>query len=188
MADGCHVAGRATAADMDALLALRAEAEAWLASAGIDQWRAPGFRDRALAKWRADVEQGRTWLVRDGAGAVAATVTLAPADPDFWCEDDRPGDAVYVAKLITARAFAGAGLGGRVLDWAGLAARRAGLGWVRLDCWRSNTALQEYYLGQGFRHVRTEAPAHRRSGWLAQRPAELVLHPERRLGTAPSGR
>lgn len=39
-------------------------------------------------------------------------------------------------------------------------------------------------LGEGFKHVRTEAPGHRLSGWLGQRSASVVRHPGALL-TAP---
>ncbi|MEU4032403.1 GNAT family N-acetyltransferase [Streptomyces anulatus] len=165
----------ATTADVEALMALRIEAEGWLAAAGIDQWRNPQTRGPALAKWMADIEASRTWVVEDQS--VLATVTLAAADMDFWQLDDSPDSAVYVAKLITTRAAKGSSLGGRLLDWAGSQARAQGKPWVRLDCWRDNLALQKFYLAEGFEHVRTEAPTHRLSGWLGQRSAEVVRHP-----------
>jgi len=167
----------ASETDATALMRLRVEAEEWLAAAGIDQWRSPGFRDRALAKWQNDIAAGRTWVVEDVREEVLGTVTLARPDPDFWRASDDPKSAVYVAKLITARQAVGLQLGGRILDWVGSVARDRRLPWVRLDCWRTNTKLQEYYLGEGFEHVRTEAPAHRLSGWMAQRPAAAVAHP-----------
>ncbi|WP_449479347.1 GNAT family N-acetyltransferase [Streptomyces abikoensis] len=175
---------------MPALMQLRAEAETWLAAAGIDQWRDPTTRPVALAKWENNINDGRTWVIdNDCHDGLLATVTLAPPDRDFWHESDSPGSAVYIAKLITARQAKGKRLGGRILDWAGAVARDSGLPWIRLDCWRDNKALQDYYLRAGFRHVRTEAPAHRLSGWMAQRPASVVLHPELALGTAdtPAG-
>ncbi|WP_244501214.1 GNAT family N-acetyltransferase [Streptomyces sp. TP-A0874] len=175
---------RATADDAQALMTLRIEAEHWLADAGIDQWRSPGFRDRALDKWRKDISEGRTWVVEDRAAAVVATVTLTPADRDFWHAADEPESAVYVAKLITARSVSGEGLGERILDWVGEVASQRGLRWVRLDCWRSNIALQRYYLKNGFSHVRTEAPAHRLSGWMAERDASVRIHPDQPLGVA----
>jgi GNAT superfamily N-acetyltransferase len=169
----------AAEADVSELMALRIEAEGWLASAGIDQWQDPKTRGPALKKWMADIEAGRTWIVEDQA--VLATVTLAPADMDFWCERDQPDSAVYVAKLITARTAKGMNLGGRLLDWAGTEARRQGKPWVRLDCWRDNIALQQFYVHEGFHHVRTEAPSHRLSGWLGQRSASVVRHTDRPL-------
>ncbi|WKK27799.1 GNAT family N-acetyltransferase (plasmid) [Streptomyces olivoreticuli] len=175
----------ATAADIPALMALRTEAEAWLSAAGIDQWQDATTRQPALAKWENNIRDGRTWVIdNDDRTGLLATVTLAPPDRDFWRDADSPDSALYVAKLITARRAKGERLGGRILDWASSIARDRGLPWVRLDCWRDNTKLQGYYLRAGFRHVRTEAPAHRLSGWMAQRPASVVLHPGQGLATA----
>ncbi|MFF6852777.1 GNAT family N-acetyltransferase [Streptomyces antimycoticus] len=168
----------ADTADTDALMALRIEAEEWLAAAGINQWRSPGFRDRALAKWKVDIEEGRTWVVPGPEGELVGTVTLARPDLDFWTAADAPDSAIYIAKLITARSAAGRNLGGRLLDWAGGVARSRSLPWLRLDVWRDNARLKQYYLDEGFTHVRTEAPAHRLSGWMAQRPATVVRHPD----------
>ncbi|MGW1189293.1 GNAT family N-acetyltransferase [Streptomyces sp. NPDC002559] len=177
----------ATLADAEALMELRLEAEQWLAQAGINQWRDPATRTPALQKWRRDISAGRTWVVDEDA-AVIATVTLAPPDADFWGEWDHPENAVYVAKLITARSVKGQGIGGLLLDWAGAQARHRGLPWIRLDCWRSNIALQRFYLQEGFHHVRTEAPPHRLSGWLGQRSASVVRHPEACRLTLGAGR
>ncbi|MFD3889993.1 GNAT family N-acetyltransferase [Streptomyces microflavus] len=170
--------------DADALMALRSEAESWLAASGVDQWRDPATRGPALTKWRRNIDAGRTWVVTSGLPeAVLATVTLDDADRDFWQERDAPDSALYVAKLITSRAAGGQQLGGRILDWVGAVARAADRPWVRLDCWRSNTKLQAFYLAEGFTHVRTESPAHRRSGWMGQRPASVVRHPDALLIT-----
>lgn len=167
----------ASPADADTLMALRLEAEQWLANAGVDQWRNPATRTPALKKWQADIAAGRTWVVEDREDAVA-TVTLAPPDRDFWNANDQPENAMYVAKLITARSARGRNLGGQLLDWVGIQAQQQGKAWIRLDCWRTNTKLQKFYTGEGFQHVRTEAPPHRLSGWLGQRASSVVRHPE----------
>lgn len=173
-----HRIRRATQADGAALMKLRLEAEEWLEAQGIDQWRSPGFRDRALDKWRTDIAAGRTYVVEDDDKDVVGTVTLARPDPDFWTPADDLDSAVYVAKLISTRRAAGSRLGGRIIDWAGSIARRQGRRWVRLDCDRANIRLQDYYLRESFAHVRTESPEHRLSGWMAQRPAEIVMYPD----------
>lgn len=166
--------------DIAGLMALRQEAAAWLQAAGIDQWNDQRTASVALAKWEQDIAAGRTHVV-EHEGAMAATITLARPDTDFWLPSDGLEDAVYVAKLITSRRWAGQALGGRLLDWAGAEARAHGKSFVRLDCWRTNKALQSFYLHEGFHHVRTEAPPHRLSGWLAQRPAFVARHPEAKL-------
>ncbi len=57
---------------------------------------------------------------------------------------------MFVNKLTVARDYAGQDLGGRLLDWGGERAHRAGAQWLRLDAWTTNEALQRYYLVRGF--------------------------------------
>ncbi|WP_431784851.1 GNAT family N-acetyltransferase [Streptomyces chumphonensis] len=157
-------------------MALRIEAEGWLSAAGIDQWQDPNTRGNALEKWRADIENGRTWVV-ERKNEVVATVTLAAPDLDFWRTEDDLDSALYVAKLITSRKAAGENLGGRIIDWVCQRAISQQKEKVRLDVWRDNAALQSYYQRQGFTHVRTECPTHRRSGWLGERNARHIRFP-----------
>ncbi|MGW1889863.1 GNAT family N-acetyltransferase [Streptomyces sp. NPDC002004] len=175
---GHEVLRPAGAGDVGALMALRAEAEEWLAAAGVDQWSDTGLARRAVERWRQAVDEGRTWVVGDADGTISATVSRGPADRDFWGDGDRPESGFYLCKLIVARRAAGRRLGARIVDWAARVAAVEGRDWVRVDVWRTNHGLQRYYADLGFRHVRTEAPPHRRSGWLAQRPVALVAHPE----------
>jgi ribosomal protein S18 acetylase RimI-like enzyme len=77
-------------------------------------------------------------------------------------------------KLTVARACAGQGLGGELLDWAGTRAAAAGDRWLRVDVWTTNLELQGYYRRLGFTHVRTVALAHNPSGALFQRRARHV--------------
>ncbi|MCX4858991.1 GNAT family N-acetyltransferase [Streptomyces canus] len=166
----------AAAGDVPALLALRSEAEGWLRTKGTDQWSDPETGERAISKWRASIDEGRAWVVVGERGEVLATVSRGPVDRDFWSDDDRPESALYLYKLIVAREASGRQLGTRVIDWMSRLAALEGRAWVRIDTWRANTGLHAYYERLGFKHVRTEAPSHRRSGWLAQRPAgELAL-------------
>jgi hypothetical protein len=65
---------------------------------------------------------------------------------------------------------------GKQLDQAFLAfvdrlATAAGARWIRLDAWKDNRALHDYYLRSGFQHVRTVNFSHRGSGALFQRPS-----------------
>jgi hypothetical protein len=48
----------------------------------------------------------------------------------------------------------GGELGSVLLDWAARSARQAGKSWLRLDAWKSNPALHQYYLDRGFTLVR----------------------------------
>jgi ribosomal protein S18 acetylase RimI-like enzyme len=167
----------AAAEDVPALLALRAEAEGWLRSKGTDQWSDPETGERAIAKWRASIDEGRAWVVVGERDKVLATVSRGPVDRDFWSDADRPESALYLYKLMVAREASGRHLGTRIIDWMSRLAVLEGRSWVRIDTWRTNTGLHAYYERLGFKHVRTETPSHRRSGWLAQRSAGDVSLP-----------
>lgn len=54
-------------------------------------------------------------------------------------------------------------------------AARAGKTWLRLDAWRTNTALHDYYRRHGFTDVRIVDLPWRGSGALFQRPAATPL-------------
>ncbi|MFD4974193.1 GNAT family N-acetyltransferase [Streptomyces sp. NPDC058424] len=160
------------------LLAFREEAAAWLSRLGSDQWRRPYPADKLLAT----IEAGVVFMVRDG-DTTAATITLTPeAEEGLWTEEELREPCLFINKLTVARTHAGLNVGGRLLDWAGDRAYRAGAKWLRLDAWTTNTGLQSYYLRQGFEHVRTVHQGiavnggPRVSGWLAQRATRPAEH------------
>ncbi|MFH8617884.1 GNAT family N-acetyltransferase [Streptomyces sp. NPDC017979] len=164
--------------DLQALLSFREEAAAWLRTMGSDQWSRPYPADRL----RATIEGGTVFMVRD-EGATVATITLTPeAEEGLWTDAELAEPSIYVNKLTVARAAAGRNVGGRLLDWAGDRAYRSGAKWLRLDAWTTNKGLQDYYLRQGFEHIRTvrEGAAvnggPRVSGWLAVRPTRPADH------------
>lgn len=159
-------------------MALRTEAEAWLGTKGTDQWSDPETGGKAIAKWRAAIDEGRAWVVVTDGGEVLATVSRGPVDRDFWTDDDRPESALYLYKLIVSRNASGRQLGARLVDWASSLAALEGRDWVRVDTWRTNGELHAYYERLGFSHVRTESPSHRRSGWLAQRDVTALHLPD----------
>jgi GNAT superfamily N-acetyltransferase len=170
----------ATADDLDAVIALRTEAEDWLRAAGIEQWTAD-YHDMARDVLRTAVERGVAWVVVDG-GTVVATVTLNGPDLDFWQPADAPDTGLYLSKMIVARGHAGRGLGAAILNWAAGRAGWAGKEWLRLECRRDNLLLHAYYQAHGFAHLRTVKPPHRRtqSGALFQRAAGTI-----QTGTLP---
>ncbi|WP_327235978.1 GNAT family N-acetyltransferase [Streptomyces sp. NBC_01317] len=164
--------------DLTRLLAFREEAAAWLRALGSDQWSRPYPADKLLTT----IEAGRVFMLRDGR-TTAATITLTPdAEAGLWSDSELTEPSMFVNKLTVAREYAGQNLGGRLLDWAGDRAHRAGAEWLRLDAWTMNEALQRYYLAHGFSHVRTVREGGavnggpRVSGWLAQREARSADH------------
>ncbi|MEU6538955.1 GNAT family N-acetyltransferase [Streptomyces sp. NPDC047000] len=164
--------------DLSTLLAFREEAAAWLSRRGTDQWQRPYPAEKLLES----IEAGSVFLVLDGVATVAAVTVTPDAEPGLWPEAELSEPSLFVGKLSVTRSRAGRNVGGRLLDWAGDRACRAGAKWLRLDAWTTNTDLQAYYVRQGFGHVRTVLDGKavgggpRVSGWLAQRPACPAAH------------
>jgi len=71
------------------------------------------------------------------------------AAPDYVTPADGP--ELYVDLLVTARAYAGLSIGGRLLDHARDLARARGLPRLRVDCFAGDDGgLVRYYERQGF--------------------------------------
>lgn len=157
-----------------------------LASVGLIRTK---YRDEIAVRMatrheRASIDEERAWVVVD-SGKVLGTVSRGPVDRDFWTDEDHPETAFHLYKLIVARQAAGRHLGARLVDWASRLAAMEGRDWVRIDTWRTNEGLHSYYERLGFRHVRTESPSHRLSGWLAQRPTTALSLPKLPLTVGP---
>jgi ribosomal protein S18 acetylase RimI-like enzyme len=134
---------RAEPDELDEVVAILSEAARWLLERGIRQWPDPFPRDRAAAL----LDRGEFYLARV-YGEPAATFALLWSDPDFWGE--QPPVAGYVHAIAVRRAYAGLGLGERLLDWADAQITAAGREFLRLDCMSDNTVLQAYYERLGF--------------------------------------
>jgi hypothetical protein len=177
-----HIA-RASARDLDTILGLIEDARSWLWIKATDQWEepwpTPSARDARVLK---GLQNGKTWIVWDGAIA-AATVTIATAhNPAVWskptCRCDLAERAVYVHRLITARKYAACGLGAELIDWAGLRGRRKNRArWIRIDVWSTNTGLHDYYMSKGFRPCGTCADPDYPSGALFEKPVAGIRVP-----------
>jgi GNAT superfamily N-acetyltransferase len=172
---------KATPADEPVIRQLQDEAIAWLATKGTDQWQPGSMRnprrddDRGLSP---AIARGEVYLVRDSGGEVVATFTLDDyADPEFWTQDDAPSSALYVHRMVVARNAVGRGIGARILDWCAGEVALRGKEWLRIDAWRTNERLHQYYLSNGFAHVRTLMLNHRGSGALFQRPIQREQTP-----------
>jgi GNAT superfamily N-acetyltransferase len=164
---------KATPDDLEALVAFRDQAAAWLAAKGIDQWQEPWpTEDLMVEGMLANIEAGETFIVWDD-DIPAATITINRyAKPELWTEQERAEAALYAHKVTVDRAYGGHGLGAELLDWAGTRAVDEGADWLRVDVWTTNEHLQ-----QGFTYVRTVVLPHNPSGALFQRPAQRVPTP-----------
>jgi GNAT superfamily N-acetyltransferase len=168
---------RACVEDLGAVIDLLEDAKTWLGKQGSDQWQ---YATNVEAL-RGSIVAGECWLIVDETLGTVGTASLDEnADPEFWVAEDQPSDALYVHRMIVRRSQAGRNLGGAILDWAADQAWHRGKRWLRLDAWRTNATLADYYRNQGFAWVRTVELPHRRSGILFQRPAAPVSDANRR--------
>jgi hypothetical protein len=168
---------------LDAVLGLIEDARSWLWTTGTDQWEKPwpnaSARDARVLK---GLQNGKTWIVWD-EDKPAATVTIATAhNPAVWskpaCKCDLTERAVYVHRLITARKYAGCGLGAELIDWAGLRGRRKNRArWIRIDVWSTNTGLHDYYVSKGFRPCGECGDPEYPSGALFEKPVAGIRVP-----------
>jgi ribosomal protein S18 acetylase RimI-like enzyme len=136
---------QASPEDVEEVCDLLAEAAAWMRGRGIEQWPRR-FPRTQIAE---SVARGETYLARLG-DATAGTLALEWEDPLFW--GDRPRDAGYVHRVAVRRAFAGRGLGARLVDWAAERVVARGRRYLRLDCMAQNARLRRYYEELGFEH------------------------------------
>ena len=147
---------RAGTHDYGAISGLRTEARQWLRTQSTDQWAEPWPSEAAREqRMLGAIRAGRTWVAWDDSRPVA-TLTASPNHHMIWPEENGRDPAVYVRRITVSRRreYAGHGLGGQLLDWAGLRANRDyGALWVRVDVWTTNTKLHDYYVNQGFEEV-----------------------------------
>ena len=171
---------RATTEHLCVVLDLINEAREWLQTKEIDQWAEPWPTEEARDKRvLTGLQNGATWIVWDG-GIAAATVTIAKKpNLNVWQDPARTCDlsekAIYVHRLITAREYAGTGLGEELINWAALRGKRRNRAkWIRIDVWTSNEALHSYYENIGFsRCGRCPDPGYP-SGALFQKPTSAT--------------
>jgi GNAT superfamily N-acetyltransferase len=164
-----------------AVLRLIDEASAWLRTKDTDQWAEPWpTRRKRNERVRRDLADRKTWIVWDGK-TPAATITIADAaNPSVWdgCDCDLEAPAVYVHRLVTARAYGGYGLGARLIDWAGMRGQLLnGAEWIRIDVWTDNAGLHQYYKMAGFEPCGSCSDPDYPSGALFQKPITGIDDP-----------
>ncbi len=135
---------RARPDEIEVVLAVLADAAAWLRARGVEQWP-----DQFPTDWVTPaIEAGETWLA-ELDGRIIGSLVEQWDDPLFWA--GYPSDAGYLHRLAVHRH--GGGLGARLLLWAEDHAAGEGKTYLRLDCVASNESLRAYYERAGYDHV-----------------------------------
>jgi GNAT superfamily N-acetyltransferase len=160
--------------DVDELLDMRDEAREWLAKLGTDQWSNPWpTLDAMKQRFETSIDADEGWMIEDDGTSVGSVTLDSHCLSDLWLPSECAEPARYVSKMSVRRTHAHQQLGTTILNWAGSQAAEQGALWLRLDAWTTNTTLHQYYLRQGFTHVRT-VKTDRPSGALFQRKAAVV--------------
>ncbi|MEV4711070.1 GNAT family N-acetyltransferase [Micromonospora sp. NPDC049374] len=137
-------------ADAGAVLRLLDAATAWLVARGRSgQWGTePASTDpRRIAQAEAWATGGGLWLAQAEDRPVGALVVGTATE--YVPPATEP--ELYVNLLVTDRAYAGRGIGGRLLAHAADLAHERGVGLLRVDCYAGDDgALMRWYERQGF--------------------------------------
>jgi GNAT superfamily N-acetyltransferase len=148
--------GRGGPDDVPAIMRMLDDAQDWLASLGrTGQWGTDHWSGvpAAVDRFTALATSATVWLARID-GEVAGVVIISTTPPGYVPPAAEPEH--YVSLLVTARAFAGAGVGAALLAHARAEARAAGVGLLRVDCYDGDDhRLVAYYEKQGFTSIAT---------------------------------
>lgn len=140
--------------DLDAILALFAEARGTIASLGIDQWQ-DGYPDRETVL--GDIEAGVSWaVVLDGeiAGTLACIEDGEPTydviEDGAWLTGNENRAYLTVHRVAVAVRCRGTGVSRAMMDFTCERARTAGLGSVRIDTHEGNAVMRRMLEKNGF--------------------------------------
>jgi ribosomal protein S18 acetylase RimI-like enzyme len=163
---------RAVPGDLRTVTSVLHSVARWLHRQGIDQWP-DGSPSLGPVRISGQIERGEFWIVSEDRDPVAV-IALSPfGDIDFWSPAELAEPAVYVSKAAVLRRAGGRGIGAMLLRWAVDHAAAWRIDRVRLDVWKTNEALQDYYRRQGWTYLRTVDAEGRNSGALFCRTAKL---------------
>jgi GNAT superfamily N-acetyltransferase len=162
--------------ELDTVMALLQERIDWLRSRGSDQWSTSA---NWQAKFEPALDAGHVWLLLDGQDPIGTITVEFQGDRDFWSQEECAEPAAYLSKLAIQLDHAGDELGALLTDWACDYAYRRGCKFVRLDAWRTNDELHEYYATRGWKYLRTVENPGRNSGSLFQLAAKPLARAQR---------
>ena len=141
---------RATLADLDDVMRVVAEAQAFMRTLNIDQWQ-DGYPEREILE--RDVEIGQLYVVEDD-GAIAAFAALSLEPEPIYDEIDGawtlPGPHLTVHRMALDDAHRGGGIAREIIARAFDIARRNGRAVVRADTHPGNRAMRRFLEKQGF--------------------------------------
>jgi ribosomal protein S18 acetylase RimI-like enzyme len=141
---------RATESDLDTILALAAQAKAFLASQGLDQWQ-NGYPNEE--NFRADMARGDGWLfTADGVPAGYLCITRKHEDAYDVIDGQWLTEGPYAAihRITVSPDFRNRGIAGQTMAFGMEAAKSAGFSSLRIDTHEGNLAMRGMLEKNGF--------------------------------------
>lgn len=143
---------RASAADVDAIMAMTADASAYLAAQGVDQWQ-DGYPSPEVFEY--DIALGQGWLFTCG-GEAAGYAAISMAHEASYDEIDgawlSAGDAYAVVhRTMVSAKFRGTPLAAEIFSLAEDLAAGSGRISVRVDTHRDNRPMHRLLAKLGYR-------------------------------------
>ncbi len=140
----------AEARDLDAILAVVAQARRAIAKLGIDQWQ-DGYPEREVIE--ADIARGIGYAF-EVDGKLTGYLALAPSPEPVYAQIDgawlTDGEYLTVHRSCAGDASRGKGLGSAMLAFAEECARERGCASVRADTHRGNIVMRHLLEKRGF--------------------------------------
>ena len=146
---------RAAFVDSEAALTILIKAAHALQARSIPQWTDEQALEREIS---VDVFYHETYLafLLPNHRRPVATISLRREPSEAWQRYTQPGepDAFYIHRFAVDPAYAGQGLGRKLLDWISAeTVKNHGDVLLRLDCWTGNTRLRRYYAEAGYKYL-----------------------------------
>jgi GNAT superfamily N-acetyltransferase len=139
---------RAGSGDLESVRELLAEGGRYMVARGEPQvWPDPFPADRVAPY----LERGCVFVAVSRSYGTLGTFLLVDEDPGYWGERSHP--SAHLHRMAVRRAFAGRGVGRRMVEWAVRAAQGRGARVLRLECLRGAGSLRAYYESLGFRPI-----------------------------------
>ena len=146
MAPSGYLFREASAAEVETVFEMVLGRMAWMDERGIRQWNVTGYVERfPLEYYMEKQREGCLYVLVTSSGRIVCVGVLV--EEDFrWGEDKEP--ALYLHNFASDSAEKGCG--SIFLEKAEELAKATGKKYMRLDCARDNSFLNDYYSCRGY--------------------------------------
>ena len=137
--------------DIEAVLAIYADASAWFREQGIPQWQ-NGYPNRESL--RVDMEKGASYVLEHDGKVIGTACILAERDPNYtyiengqWLDDC---DYIVIHRIAVLRSCKGRGEAASLIEEAEKTAKEKGYRALRADTHDLNLSMQRFLAKHGF--------------------------------------